>query len=77
VSNVFRAKVLIPVTALMLAGLVLSNVFHSDDPGWRGPVADVSFFSFVLLLLFLVGVGAAALVRRLRGGQRSKPGSAA
>jgi hypothetical protein len=66
VSNVFRAKVLAPVTALMLVGLVLSNVFHSDDPGWRGTVADVSFFTFVLLLLFLAGVGAAALIRRLR-----------
>jgi hypothetical protein len=76
-SNLFRAKVLAPVTALMLAGLVLSNVFHSDDPGWRGPVADVSFFTFVLLLLLLVGVGATALVRRLRGGQRSNRGSAA
>jgi hypothetical protein len=77
VSNLFRAKVLAPVTALMLAGLVLSNVFHSDDPGWRGRVADASFFTFVLLLLFLVGVGAAALIRRLRGGHRPNQGSAA
>jgi hypothetical protein len=60
----------------MLLGLVLSNVFHSDDPGWRRPVADASFFAFVLLLLFLVGAGAFALVRRLRGGHPSNPGSA-
>jgi hypothetical protein len=77
VSNLIRAKVLAPVTALMVAGLVLSNVFQSDDPGWRGPVADVSFFAFVLLLLFLVGTFAYALIRHLRGGHRSNPGSAA
>jgi MYXO-CTERM domain-containing protein len=65
-SNLVRRSVVVPLAVLMVAGFVLSNVFHSDDPGARGPIADVSFFTFVLLALFLIGLGAAALVRRRR-----------
>ncbi len=47
-------------------GLVLSMVFHSSDPGARGVVADVAFFTWLLASVTLIVLGTAALVRRLR-----------
>ncbi len=64
-----QPRILIPLGGLLVIFLVLSNVFHSSDPGAQGAIADVSFFSFLLLALYLLVIGLMALLRR---GQRSR-----
>ena len=64
-----RPRILISLAGLLVIFLVLSNVFHSSDPGARGAIADVSFFGFLLLALYFVTIGLTALLRR---GQRER-----
>ena len=64
-----RPRILIPLGGLLVIFLVLSNVFHSSDPGARGTIADVSFFGFLLLTLCFMAIGLMALRRR---GQRER-----
>ncbi len=59
-----RPQILIPLGGLLVIFLVLSNVFHSSDPGAQGTIADVSFFGFLLLTLYLLVIGVMALLRR-------------
>ena len=58
-----RRRILIPLAGLLVIFLVLSNVFHSSDPGARGTIADISFFGFLLLTLCFLGIGLMALLR--------------
>ena len=64
-----RPRILIPLGGLLVIFLVLSNIFHSSDPGARGTIADVSFFGFLLLALCFMAIGLMALLRR---GQRER-----
>jgi len=61
------ALALAPVWTLALA---LSIVFSSSDPGARGVVADVAFFTWLLSTVALIVLGTAALVRRMRGSEQ-------
>ena len=64
-----RPRILIALGGLLVIFLVLSNVFHSSDPGARGTIADISFFGFLLLTLCFVAISLRALLRR---GQRQR-----
>ena len=64
-----QSRILIPLGGLLVLFFVLSNIFHSSDPGAQGLIADVSFFSFLLLVLCFLLIGLMALVRR---GQRGR-----
>ncbi len=59
-------NLMIPLAVLLVVCLVLSNVFHSSDPGARGTIADISFFGFLLLALYFIVAGALTLIRRMR-----------
>ncbi len=62
-----RPRILIPLGGLLVIFLVLSNVFHSSDPGAQGTIADISFFGFVLLTMYFLVIGLMALLRRGQG----------
>ncbi len=64
-----RPQILIPLGGLLLIFFVLSNVFHSSDPGAQGTIADVSFFGFLLLALFFLAIGLQSLLRRTQRGR--------
>ncbi len=64
-----QSRILIPLGGLLVLFFVLSNVFHSSDPGTQGLIADVSFFSFLLLVLCFLLIGLMALVRRVQRGR--------
>jgi len=64
-----RPQILIPLGGLLVIFLVLSNVFHSSEPGARGTIADISFFGFLLLALCFLAIGLQALLRRAQRGR--------
>ncbi len=60
------SRTLIPLGGLLVTFFILSSVFHSSDPGSRGIIADISFFGFMLLLLYFLVIGIILLLRRGR-----------
>jgi hypothetical protein len=61
-----RTRLTILVAAVWAVTLTLSIVFHSSDPGARGVIADVSFFTWLVCTIALIVIGAAALVGHTR-----------
>ncbi len=62
-------RILILLGGFLLIFLALSTIFQSSDPGAQGIIADVSFFSFLVLAVCLLIIGLVALVRRVQRGR--------
>lgn len=66
-----RTKLALALAPVWVVALTLSIVFQGTDPGARGAIADVSFFSWLLCSIVLLVLGASALVHRMRGSEQS------
>lgn len=66
-----RTKLALALAPVWAVALTLSIVFQGTDPGARGLIADVSFFTWLVCSIALLVIGASALVHRMRGSAQS------